>query len=75
MLAAGSPSSAPANCTTFAPTGPDTPLSGGGLSYDATANVYTYAAKTTKSWKGTCRLLTVRFREGSTLTARLQFDK
>ena len=76
VLAAGSPSSAPAACGTFVPTGPETPLSASsGLSYDATTNLYSYIAKTAKNWKGTCRLLTIHFREGSTLTARFQFEK
>lgn len=74
VLGSGSPSSAPASCSSFVPTGPEAPVSSKGLSYDALAGVYTLNWKTQKSWEGTCRVLTIRFREGSTLTALFQFD-
>jgi ABC-type transport system substrate-binding protein len=75
VLAAGSPSSAPATCTGFVPTGPGVPASinGGGLAYDPATQTYELVWKTDKAWAGTCRVLTIRFREGSTLTALVRF--
>jgi hypothetical protein len=73
VLASGSPTSAPASCSGFVPTGPQVPVSSGGLSYDALAGAYKLNWKTQKTWENTCRVLTIRFREGSTLTARFQF--
>ena len=45
------------------------------LVYDATTNRYTYLFKTSKSWAGTCRELTLLFSDGSTRTANFQFTK
>jgi hypothetical protein len=74
VLAAGSPSSAPASCSSFVPTGSPAPAAtNGGLAYDPVAQAYQLVWKTDKAWAGTCRVLTVRFREGSTITALLRF--
>jgi hypothetical protein len=46
-----------------------------GLSYDSTSNTYTYVWKSDKAWAGTCRELTLSFRDGSTQRAHFQFSK
>jgi len=75
ILAAGSPTSAQIACPEGLPvSGPEQlTRSTGGLSFDAVTGAYQYNWKTEKSWAGTCRRLTVRFREGSTLTALFSF--
>jgi hypothetical protein len=45
------------------------------LVYDATKNQYVYLFKTSKSWAGTCRQLTLLFTDGTTRTADFQFIK
>jgi uncharacterized protein len=44
-----------------------------GLSYDAAADQYSLVWKTEKAWKGTCRLLVVRFNDGSEYYAKFRF--
>lgn len=46
---------------------------GSGLQYDAAANQYIYVWKTEKSWAGQCRVLQLRFRDGSTKSALFKF--
>ena len=71
MFRAGSPSSAVVACAA----GPSdeieqtSPSGGGSLSYDAASQQYTYLWRTDKSWRG-CRDLVLRFRDGSSVTAR-----
>jgi dipeptidyl aminopeptidase/acylaminoacyl peptidase len=43
------------------------------LTYDATADRYQYVWKTEKSWRGTCRQLTVKLKDGSSHIAWFQF--
>ncbi len=43
------------------------------LSYEAGADRYQYVWKTEKSWKGQCRLLVVRFVDGTEATAMFRF--
>jgi ABC-type transport system substrate-binding protein len=71
ILAAGSPTSAEVPCPDSATDAVEDPTSstGGGLSFDATTGLYQYNWKTSKSWAGTCRRLTIGLREGSKLQA------
>jgi len=72
ILAAGSPTSVQVACpgsTAVDAIEETTSSSGGGLSYDPVADAYQYNWKTSKSWAGTCRRLTLTFREGSQLQA------
>jgi hypothetical protein len=46
-----------------------------GLSYDATSGRYTYAWKSNKGWKGTCRRFIVEFKDGTQKEAYFQFTK
>ncbi len=46
---------------------------GSSLSYDSSG--YTYVWKTDKTWGGTCRELTLRFRDGTVAKARFSFSK
>ncbi|MGE0104873.1 MAG: PxKF domain-containing protein [Blastocatellales bacterium] len=46
---------------------------GSSLSYAPTTDTYTYVWKTSKAWSGTCRVLTVKFKDGSSFTANFRF--
>jgi predicted extracellular nuclease len=46
-----------------------------GLTYDPTADMYTYVWKTDKPWADTCRLLTVMLNDGTTQQAIFHFTK
>jgi hypothetical protein len=46
---------------------------GGGLSFDPLTGQYTYVWKTNKAWKGSCRLLNVRFIDGNEYRAKFKF--
>lgn len=43
------------------------------LTYNAASDQYSYIWKTDKAWKGTCRLLTVQFIDGSEYSAQFRF--
>ena len=43
------------------------------LSYNATTDQYNYVWKTDKAWKGTCRMLVVKFNDGSQHFANFRF--
>lgn len=47
----------------------------GTLSYNASADRYTYLAATSKAWAGSCRDLIVTLRDGTTHRARFSFTK
>jgi len=47
----------------------------GSLSYNASADRYTYLAASSKSWAGTCRDLVMTLRDGTTHRARFSFTK
>jgi hypothetical protein len=47
----------------------------GSLSYNASADRYTYLAATPKSWAGSCRDLVLTLRDGTTHRARFTFTK
>ena len=76
ILAVGSPYSEAIACDSGVPvnTVEETVTAGASsLSYDATTDTYTYVWKTDKSWKGTCRRLTVAFDDGSQHTTDFEF--
>jgi hypothetical protein len=76
IFAAGYPVSQQIACSSGAPTSEieQTVTAGGSsLSYDATADQYSYVWKTDKAWKGTCRKLVLKFIDGSTREALFQF--
>lgn len=75
IFGAGSPSVAQISCTPNAQVDQieqtvTTP--GGLLVYDAKSGQYTYTLKTTKSWAGTCRELTVRLADGTVHRAQFK---
>lgn len=68
IFAAGSPASQQVTCDSGAPVDDiEQTVSPGDatLTYDPATNQYTYVWKTTKSWAGTCRRLTVAFNDGT----------
>jgi ABC-type transport system substrate-binding protein len=76
IFAAGSPTSAQVACPGSAPSDAveeTTGSAGGGLSFDSATGTYQYNWKTSKSWAGTCRRLTIGLREGSRLQALFKF--
>lgn len=69
IFVAGSPAWAPCGAL-------DGPTSAEGtLSYNASADRYTYQAATSKSWAGTCRDLVVTLNDGTTHRARFTFTR
>jgi dipeptidyl aminopeptidase/acylaminoacyl peptidase len=77
IFADGSPSTEQIACKGAADTDSsidDTEAAGAsGLKYDAKSKQYTYAWKTDKSWKKTCRRLTVTLTDGTSHTADFMF--
>jgi hypothetical protein len=76
IFAAGYPASQPIACSSGSPTDAieETVTAGGSsLSYDATADQYSYVWKTDKAWKGTCRQLIVKLTDGTEHIAYFQF--
>jgi hypothetical protein len=76
VLAAGSPSSTAIDCATGAPSDviEETSTAGrAGLSYDAATDTYSYTWKTSRSWGGTCRRLTVTLADGTVHHADFRF--
>jgi hypothetical protein len=74
VFAANYPRSDSGSC----PGGPsddiETTSNGSGLTYDAATGVYTYHWQTSKKWAGQCRMLTVKFNDGSSeFQATFQF--
>src|SRR4051812_32157238 len=68
IFAAGSPSAQQVACDSGAPVDDIEQTAGPGdatLTYDPATDQYTYVWKTTKSWAGTCRRLTVTFNDGT----------
>ena len=75
VLATGSPSSRSVSCdSSLAPDELELTATPGssGLSYDATADRYSYVWKTEKAWTG-CRELVLRLSDGSVHTAAFRF--
>lgn len=78
VLAAGSPNSKQVVCQSNTPisTVDETSAAGAsGLSYDVTADIYTYVWKTEKAWTGTCRQFTLTLLGGETSSVIFQFSK
>ncbi len=76
ILAPGYPVSSPVACDASEPgvVIEETVTAGNsGMTYDTVAGHYTYVWKTEKSWKGTCRMLVVRFNDGSEHYAKFRF--
>ncbi len=76
IFAAGYPSSSPIQCDTSDPSAviEETVNAGGNsLSYNATADQYSYIWKTDRAWKGTCRMLVVKFNDDSQCLAKFRF--
>jgi hypothetical protein len=77
IFASGFPKSAPIACDATAPVdGVEATVTAGSssLSYDATADQYTYVWKTDKSWTA-CRQLTVKLIDGTIHTANFKHTK
>lgn len=76
ILAAGYPASSPVACDANEPGSviEETVTAGAStLSYNAIADQYSYVWKTNKAWKGTCRMLVVRFIDGTDHLAKFRF--
>jgi VCBS repeat-containing protein len=76
IFAPGYPTSTPVKCTTAARFDliEQTVTAGNSsLSYNPASNTYIYAWKTEKKWAGTCRVLTVQFRDGTQRLAYFLF--
>ena len=76
IFEAGYPKSGQVDCDTFAPMGSLSSTASPGaatLTYDASADLYTYPWKTLKAWAGTCRALVLRFTDGVNQLAYLRF--
>jgi hypothetical protein len=76
IFAPGYPVSSPISCDANEPgTEIEETVTAGGssLSYNAASDQYSYTWKTNKAWKGTCRLLVVRFIDGTDHYAKFRF--
>ena len=76
IFAAGYPVSGQVACADNEPSSDiEETVSAGGssLSYNASADQYTYIWKTDKVWKGTCRIIAVRLNDGSDHFAKFRF--
>lgn len=76
IFATGYPASSEVPCAATEPGSviEDTVSAGGSsLSYNATADVYSYIWKTNKVWKGTCRILVLKLNDGSSHIAKFRF--
>jgi parallel beta-helix repeat protein len=76
IFAAGYPASSAIQCDASEPGAviEETVIAGGStLSYNATTDQYNYVWKTDKTWKGTCRVLVVKFTDGSQHFAKFRF--
>ena len=73
MLATGSPSSRAASCSSWTPSGAASPTTPSGVSYAPNRDQYTVRWDTPSGFAGTCRLLTVRFDDGTEVIARFKF--
>jgi ABC-type oligopeptide transport system substrate-binding subunit len=74
VLADGYPTSDGGPCTGGPTDSVETTSNGAGLTYDASTGTYTYHWKTASSWKGQCRTLIVRLRDGQELRASFRFS-
>jgi hypothetical protein len=77
IFAAGYPASSPIPCDASEPgTVIEETVAAGSssLSYDATTGQYKYVWKTERAWKGTCRMLVVRFNDGAEHLAKFRLN-
>jgi hypothetical protein len=76
VFASDYPASSPVTCDANEPGSEvsETVNAGGSsLTYDAATDQYTYIWKTNRSWRGTCRILVVRFNDNSQYLAKFRF--
>lgn len=76
IFGAGYPKSSPIACDANEPGAfiEETVTAGNSsLNYDASTDLYSYIWKTDRGWRGTCRLLVVRFNDGSEHLAKFRF--
>ncbi|HKU74705.1 MAG TPA: PxKF domain-containing protein, partial [Pyrinomonadaceae bacterium] len=76
IFAAGSPNSVQVSCASGVPISDveETETAGSSsLTYDASSDRYKYTWKTEKSWKNTCRQLTLTLRDGTVHIANFKF--
>ena len=76
IFAAGYPASSPIPCDATEPDMviEETVTAGSSsLSYSATTDQYNYVWKTDRSWRGMCRMLVVRFNDGTEHLAKFRF--
>ena len=76
IFAAGYPASSPIPCDESEPgTVIEETVTAGSssLSYNATTGQYNYVWKTDRPWRGTCRMLVVRFNDGAEHRAKFRF--
>jgi hypothetical protein len=72
----GSPTWQLADCATGAAIGdPNIAPAAAALKFNEHTGRYTFSWKTEKSWKGSCRLLTLTFRDGTAASALFRFLK
>jgi hypothetical protein len=77
VFAAGYPASSTIPCDASEPGTviEETVIAGSSsLSYNATTGQYNYVWKTERSWRGTCRMLVVRFNDGTEYLAKFRFQ-
>lgn len=77
ILASGYPRSQAVSCSGTAsdPVEETATAGASGLSYDASADLYTYVWKTNKVWANSCRRLTLKLNDGSVRAADFEFTK
>ena len=75
VFAPGYPASQPMSCSGGVndPLEEIAPPGGSGFTYDPATNQYKYIWRTERSWRGTCRQLVVRFRDGTEKRANFRF--
>ena len=76
IFAAGYPTSGPVSCDSSSLDSQieETVNAGSSsLSYSATADQYSYVWKTDKAWKGTCRILDLKFIDATEHLAKFKF--
>lgn len=76
IFASGYPVSGPVACDATSPGLVNEPAGTAGsssLSYDAAIDQYKYVWKTNRTWRGTCRMLVLRFIDGTDRLAKFKF--
>jgi hypothetical protein len=75
IFGSGSPASVPVDCDSQAASDAieETTDSTSGLHYDAGTSTYNYVWKTNAAWSGSCRMLTLKFADGSSKQALFAF--